>query len=80
MVQMNVFNIPIYKNVRIKFNCVLCCFKISAYSLILTFHDGKELKDHLLLKKRNQQNPVSSIKKSMKINKKFKNRVAKKVC
>ena len=68
------------QKLRIKFNCVLCCFKISAYSVIITFHDGEELKDLLLLKKRNQQNPVSSIKKNMKIKKKLKNRVAKKVC
>ena len=27
MVQINVFNIGIHKNVQIKFNCMLCCFK-----------------------------------------------------
>ena len=57
MIRMNVFNIRIHKNVQIKFNSVLCCFKNQCLLTLSNFsYWRRRIKNVFLAKKRNWQN------------------------
>ena len=79
MIRMNVFNIRIHKNVRVNFNCVLCCFK----NRYLLTHSNfswwrRRIKIIPLAKKEELANFVSNIKRNMATKKKLKNVVIEK--